>query len=220
MKTYPICLVGLDRRRAVVVGGGKVAERKTAGLIEAGAQVTVISPTLTGALRSWAAAGAIAIVERTYRMGDLAGAFLVVAATRDPDVNLAVCQEAERHGCLLNSVETPERGNYIAPSVIRRGNITLAIGTGGTSPALARCLRIMLEEMIGPEYAGLASLLAELRPSLDGDAGREAAGRLLRSRVLEIMRAEGAQAAACYARELLGAGGVRDQENLATTKAN
>ncbi len=208
MKTYPICLVGLERRRAVVVGGGKVAERKVQGLIDAGALVTVISPTLTEGLQSWASSATISVVKRAYRPGDLVGAFLVIAATADPIANLAVCQEAERRGCLLNSAETPERGNYIVPSVVRRGDITVAVGTGGASPALAHEIRLLLEQTIGPEYAGLASLLAELRHSFDDNAGRQAAcSRLLASGILEVLRTGGEEAGRRYTAELLGLDG-------------
>jgi precorrin-2 dehydrogenase/sirohydrochlorin ferrochelatase len=179
MLSYPICLIGMERRRAVVVGGGKVAERKVAGLREAGAQVTVIGPAQTEQLLAWAQAGAISLIPRRYCQGDLAGAFLVVAATDDPGVNQTVCDEARAGGCLINSVEHPERSDFIVPAVVRRGDVTIAIGTGGASPALARHLRQRVEQIIGPAYASAAALLAELRPILSeqfpDDSARSAA---------------------------------------------
>lgn len=208
MKAYPICLVGLDRRRTVVVGGGKVAERKVVGLLEAGAQVTVIGPTQTARLRTWSEKGAIALLDRPYRQGDLSGAFLVIAATDDPQVNQAVCREAQALGCLVNSVEKPERSDYIVPAVIRRGDITVSISTGGASPALARHLRQRIEQALGPEYAALAALLADLRPFLvEHFAGAEersaAVERLLSLGILEVLRDAGESVARRHALDWL-----------------
>jgi precorrin-2 dehydrogenase / sirohydrochlorin ferrochelatase len=208
MKTYPVCLVGLERRRVVVVGGGDVAERKVGGLLEAGARITVISPTLTGTLHSMAACGQIATVERPYRAGDLDGAFLAFAATGDEAVNHAVCAEAERAGCLVNSASDPVDGNVILPAVVRRGEITVAIATGGASPALAHHLRERTEAVIGPEYADLAALLAELRPILQvslptTEARAAAAARLIAAGLLGILQQDGIEAGRRYAMALI-----------------
>jgi siroheme synthase-like protein len=208
MKTYPICLVGLETRRAVVVGGGTVAARKVAALLEAGAQVTVISPDLAPALTALAAEGRIAAVVRPYRDGDLAGAFLAIAAAGDPAVNEAVWREAGRCGCLVNVVDDPAHSHFIMPAVVRRGEVTIAVSTGGASPALARRLREKLEAEIGPEYGILAEILAELRPELvarfdRGDARQAAALALVDSDLLETIRSQGADAGLRRARELL-----------------
>ena len=149
--SYPICLIGMEHRRAVVVGGGRVAERKVAGLLESGAQVTVIAPSQTEQLLAWAQASAIALIPRRYCQGDLSGAFLAVAATDDPVVNQVVCDEARAIGCLINSVEHPERSDFTMPAIVRRGEITIAINTGGASPALARHLRRRIEQAIGEQ---------------------------------------------------------------------
>jgi precorrin-2 dehydrogenase/sirohydrochlorin ferrochelatase len=179
MMSYPICLIGMERRHAVVVGAGKVAERKVAGLLGSGAQVTVIGPSQTEQLLAWAQAGAITLISRRYCYGDLAGAFLAVAATDDSVVNQTVCDEARAGGCLINSVEHPERSDFVVPAVVRRGDVSIAISTGGASPALARHLRRRVEQVIGPEYASVAALLAELRPILSeqfpDDSARSAA---------------------------------------------
>lgn len=210
MNTYPISLVGLAERRAVVIGGGAVATRKAAGLLEAGAQVTVISPEATPELRAWAAAGRIVLHMRGYQPGDLVGAFLVIAATDDGTVNRAVWAEATRRGCLVNVVDDPAHSNFISPAIIRRDEITVAIQTGGASPALARRLRERLEAAIGPEYGVLARLLAELRPELTvrfpaGEPRLAAALRLVDSDVLEIIRREGAEAGRARLLALLAA---------------
>jgi siroheme synthase-like protein len=213
MKTYAICLIGLERRRAVVVGGGSVAARKVAGLLEAGAQVTVVSPALAPELKALAEAGRIAVVERAYREGDLAGAFLAIAATDDPAVNQAVWQEAERSGCLLNVVDDPAHSGFIVPAIVRRGDLAITVSTGGASPALARRLRERLEALFGPEYGELVSLLAELRPDLlarfeDGEARLAAVSRLIDSELLDMIKRDGREAAKRYALELLDAGDV------------
>lgn len=208
MQTYPISLIGLATRRSVVIGGGAVAARKVAGLLAAGAAVTVISPALVPELAQRAAAGEIEVVSRAYRPGDLAGAFLAIAATDDPAVNRAVWEEAERGGCLINVVDDPGHSNFIVPAVVRRGEIVLAISTGGASPALARRLRERLEAAIGPEYGVLADLLAELRPELfacfpPGELRLAAALRLVDSDVLEIIRRDGAEAGRARLADLL-----------------
>jgi precorrin-2 dehydrogenase/sirohydrochlorin ferrochelatase len=212
-KTFSICLIGLERRRTVVIGGGSVAARKVAGLLEAGAQVTVISPALTLELKTLAEAGRIVVINRPYWEGDLAGAFLVIAAADDPAVNQAVRQEADRHNCLLNVVDDPAHSNFITPAIVRRGDVTIAISTGGASPALARRLRERLETLVGPEYGELASLLAELRPELlsrfePGEARLTAALRLVDSELLDVIRRSGREAARRYALDLLDADNV------------
>ncbi|MCS7260794.1 MAG: bifunctional precorrin-2 dehydrogenase/sirohydrochlorin ferrochelatase [Anaerolineae bacterium] len=208
MKTYPINLIGLERRRCVVVGGGVVAARKVAGLLEAGAHVVVISPRIVPALQKYLAADRITLLCRAYRPGDLQGAFLVIAATDDPEVNRAVAQEAESRGCLVNVVTEPALSNFIVPAVVRRGELTIAISSGGASPSLARHLRIQLEKTIGKEYAILTELLGELRLAVQGkdeDMRRRRAlvQRALSSQILQIIREEGREAARAYLKHLL-----------------
>ncbi len=189
----------MEARRCVVIGGGVVAARKVAGLLAARAAVTVISPQLVSELEQRVAAGEVQVVRRPYQPGDLEGAALVIAATADPAVNRAVWEEASRRGCLINVVDDPAHSNFIVPAVVRRGEITVAVSTGGASPALARRLRERLAATIGPEYGILADLLAELRPALlarcaPGEARLAAALRLVDSDVLEIIRRDGADA--------------------------
>jgi precorrin-2 dehydrogenase/sirohydrochlorin ferrochelatase len=153
---YPLFL-DLQERPVTVVGGGRVAVRKITALRRAGARVTVISPALS---RSWPD---VRWVRRAYRRGDLRGAFLVVAATNDPVVNVAVCAEAKRRGLLVNCAAPPAAGNFIVPAVARRGGITLAISTGGASPAFAKRLRGDLERFLGRRYPALLKRMANER---------------------------------------------------------
>ena len=169
MKTYPICLIDLEQQRCVVIGGGKVAARKIAGLVDAGARVQVISPEIDPEIVEIAAAGQALINQRAYSPGDLQGAFLAIAATDDPAINHAVWEEARSSGTLINVVDDPQHSNFIVPALVRRGELTIAITTGGGSPALARRLREQFEELIGPEYGELAAILSELRPVLLGN---------------------------------------------------
>lgn len=163
MKTYPIFLVKLERSRCVVVGGGRVAARKVNALRRADAEVAVISPTLCKPLEELALRGHIEVVDRDYRQGDLEDAFLVVAATDDPEVNHQVWEEARTRNLLVNVVDDPEHCNFIAPSVVRRGPLSLAISTSGQCPAFSRHLRRRLEEEFGPAYARYVELLGDLR---------------------------------------------------------
>lgn len=213
VKIYPIGLIGLERRHAIVVGGGNVATRKVQELVEAGAQVTVIGPILTPELKTLAEARRITVIGRPYHEGDLSDAFLVIAATDDSEVNQKVWREAEQCGCLVNVVDDPAHCNFITPAIVRRGDVTITVSTGGASPAMARRLRERLETLIGPEYGDLAALLAELRPELKSRHKaerdrREAAFRLVDSDLVSIIKNKGLDEARLRARELL----IEDQE--------
>jgi siroheme synthase-like protein len=164
LKTYPINLVGLQKKRCVVVGGGDVALRKVQSLLDAGAlQVVVISPRLDDGLSQIQRQGHIQHIARGYRPGDLKGAFLAIATTDDPEVNSSVSHEAEAEGILLNVVDDPERCNFIVPSTLRRGDLVIGVSTGGQSPALAAGLRRTLERTLGYEYSGFLELAGDLR---------------------------------------------------------
>lgn len=171
MSNYPVVLTGLDS--AVVVGGGEVAARKVEGLLAAGVGVTVISPQLAPELQELAAQARIAVLPRVYQPGDLEGVRLVIAATGDPQVNQAVWQEAQARGCLVNVVDDPAHCTFHVPAVVRRDAVTISIGTGGASPALAKWLRRHISADIGPEYGQLAMLLAELRPRMQSSIPAE-----------------------------------------------
>ncbi|HID64919.1 MAG TPA: bifunctional precorrin-2 dehydrogenase/sirohydrochlorin ferrochelatase [Anaerolineae bacterium] len=208
MTGYPLTLVGLDAARCVVVGGGAVAARKVAGLRQAGAKPIVISPTLCPELEAQAAQGEVEVVRRPYRQGDLTGARLVIAATDDPAVNEAVCREAQAVGCLINVVDDPAHCSFFVPAVVRRGALTIAVSTGGKSPALARRIRQQLESLFDPAYGPLLDLLSRMRPTVQAavsDPRRRATfwERLLDSDTLDRLRAGDEAGAIAQAEALL-----------------
>jgi siroheme synthase-like protein len=159
-KTVYMACLDVAGRRCLVVGGGPVGAEKAAGLLAAGARVTVVSPELGEA----AAALEIEWRARRYRRSDLRGMFLVIAATSDGAVNGRVHRDAERRGMLCNVADVPALCNFILPAVHREGPITVAVSTGGASPALAKRLRSEIAELVGPEHAALALELEALRP--------------------------------------------------------
>ena len=173
---YPIFL-GLAGKKAVVVGGGRVAARKAGSLASAGAKVTIISPELAPEAAVLAAKGIAVHVPRRYRAGDLEGAYIVVAATDDPATNLDVAREAGSAGVLVNCARPPEAGNFIVPSSINRGGLTLAISTGGACPALSKRLRKEMDAFLGREYGPFLEFLDSARAYLKDnvkDEGRRA----------------------------------------------
>ncbi len=162
---YPVFLNLLDKK-AVVVGGGEVAERKVKGLQEKGAGVTVVSPCLTRTLEAMAERGEIRVEKRDYRNGDLEGARLAIAATDDKVVNEQVAKEGAARGVWVNVVDDAEHSDFILPSVAQKGDVVLAISTSGRSPALARKLRAELQQYLDGEIDEVAVLLSEVREEL------------------------------------------------------
>lgn len=159
MNYYPAFL-DLRGKRAVVVGGGRIAERKILSLIEAGADVTVVSPSLTERLRQAKDEGLISHLSRSYRKGDSRGSFLVIAATDSEETNSRVAGDAP---ALLNVVDVPSKCNFIAPSVVRRGPLLIAVSTSGTSPALSRYIRKELEVKYGREFSQYLRFVRKMR---------------------------------------------------------
>ncbi len=162
---YPIFLK-VEQKLCVVIGGGPVAERKITSLLEAGARVKVIAPEVTERIRTLAREGKIIWEERPYRSGDLKDAFLVIAATNNPQVQEEVFAEAEERKIFCNVVDKPALCSFIVPSVVKRGRLQIAISTSGASPALAKRLREQLEELFGPEYAEYLELMAAWRKEI------------------------------------------------------
>ena len=159
---YPV-FVNLQDKRCLVVGGGEVASQKVHGLLEAGARVCVVSPQLSKALAALAVQGVIAYQPRPFRADDVLGCTLVIGATDQPAVNMAVCRAAREHDVWVNIVDTPDACDFIAPAVVRRGALQIAISTGGHSPTLAKRIRLQLEASYGPEYANLLERLGKER---------------------------------------------------------
>jgi precorrin-2 dehydrogenase/sirohydrochlorin ferrochelatase len=168
---YPLFL-NLQDQPCVVVGGGRVALRKVKMLLDYGAHVSVISPAFNGDFAQLAKRKAMRLIRRNYKSGDLKGAEIVVAATDARNVNLKIAQEAKRAGALVNVVDDPEHSNFIVPSFLRRGHLTIAVSTGGRSPALARKIRTQLEQDFGREYGSLLSLIEEVRRALRSEGLR------------------------------------------------
>lgn len=165
MAYYPI-FVEMAGRRCLVIGGGGVAEGKVQGLLAAGADVTVVSPTLTPALKKLLDAGRLRWQARDYANGDLEGYEVCLVATDAGAVNAAVAAEGKRRRVWVNAADDPANCDFILPSVIRQGQVVVAASTGGASPALARRLREELTDFLSEDYAPLADLLNEVRSQL------------------------------------------------------
>jgi precorrin-2 dehydrogenase/sirohydrochlorin ferrochelatase len=163
MKYYPINL-SIAGRRCVVVGGGEVAARKIATLLDCNGLVEVISPELVPALQRLRQQGELLWRARPFCPGDLAGAFLVVAATDDEQVQAEVFAEASANGQLVNVADVPARCNFILPALVSRGDLVLAVSTAGKSPALARRISRELAEAYGEEYGIVVEIMGLLRP--------------------------------------------------------
>lgn len=162
---FPI-LVKLKKRKCVVVGAGKIAAAKAAGLLRDGAQVVVIGPQAIAWIQSQARAGKLSWHQREFAAGDLDGAFLAIAATNSRATNDAVFRACSERGVLCNVVDDPDRCDFYYPAVVRRGPLQIAISTGGRSPALARRLRIELEQQFGPEYGAWVEHVGNVRKQI------------------------------------------------------
>ena len=162
---YPVAL-RLAARRCLVVGGGRVAERKVEGLLEAGARVRVVSPRLTLRLEALAEEGRIECALRPFEDGDVTGAFLVFAATDDAALNSRIVRLARSRGSLAHSATAPAEGDFINPAVARRGPVTVAVTTGASSPALAAEIAGRLLSEVGEEDALAARLTEAVRYEL------------------------------------------------------
>jgi siroheme synthase-like protein len=163
---YPVNLV-LEGRRCVVVGGGTVAARKVEGLVAAGADVVVIAPEIGARIRELG----VSLVPRSYRLGDLDGAWLAIAATGDPGVNRLVRADGDAAGVWVNAADDPKACSFTLPAVVRRGPVMVTVSTAGHSPALASWIRGQVAAQLGPEVALLAEWLSEARDQLKA-AGR------------------------------------------------
>ena len=159
---YPVSLV-LAGRRVLVVGGGIVATRRLGGLFEAGAEVDVVSPAVTPEIEAWAAEGRLNLFRRPFEAGAVAGARLCVAAPDEPAVNRSVAVAAERERCFVSAAADSPASSARAMSVLRRGDLELAVGTSGRAPAVAAWVRRQLATVVGQEYEVLVDLVEELR---------------------------------------------------------
>jgi len=162
---YPI-LVDLQGKKALVVGGGKVAQRKIETLLEYGASVQVVARELTAELEELRNAGRIEFLGGEFAEAFLEGAFVVFAATDDASLNRRVSRAAQQRGLLVNAVDQPADCNFIVPSVLSRGDLLIAVSTSGKSPAFARKVRLELERNFGEEYGSFLNLMGNLRKEI------------------------------------------------------
>jgi len=162
LQYYPICL-NITNKRCVVIGGGEVGARKVERLLDCGAQVVVVSLELTTFLEGLREEGRISQVTAEYADAYLEGAYIVIGATNNDEVNSKIFADARARGILVNIVDDPLRCDFILPALVRQGDLQIAISTGGKSPALARKLREDLTPSFGPEYAKFIDLMGELR---------------------------------------------------------
>lgn len=206
MKYYPM-LMDLVGRDCLVVGAGAVAARKARSLLECGARVTVVAESPAAAFRALERRG-VRLEHRRFRAADVARQALVIAATDDRSVNAAVAAAARRRGIPVNAVDDPPNCTFIVPAVARMGDLTVAVSTGGKSPAAARLVKERIATMLGDEYPALVRLLGAHR----GAMKRSVAGQRKRARawrqmiddgVLEALRGGDAAGASATVRRRL-----------------
>ena len=159
---YPVFLE-INDRPVLVVGGGPVAERKVQSLLEAGALVTVVSPEATPILKAQGAQGKIRLHLRRVAEPDFEGVMLAISATDDPLTQKEVARWAASRRVLVNTVDQPALCDFIVPAVVRRGDVTVAISTSGSSPALAAELRARIEGVVTENVTRTAKLLGSIR---------------------------------------------------------
>ena len=208
MGYYPVFLEMKDRT-CVVIGGGAVAERKVEGLVAAGANVTVISPGITDGLKELLDEGAIRHVAREYQASDRAGYDLIFVATDNSELNAAVFNEARSLRIWVNSADDPDHCDFILPAVIRRGELTVAVSTGGASPAVTRVIREDLDAYFTADYAQLVQIAAEVRRELKEKsvaASAHAWNRALKGDFRRLIKEERSEEAKKLLYKMLGAG--------------
>jgi len=178
MPYYPIFL-DLNNQKVLVVGGGTVAERKIQNLLRYGCHIYVVSPHLTPHLNQLIAEKKIYYLPHGALGKALNEAFMVIAATDDPEVNSQIASQAKERGLLINAVDQPGDCNFIMPSIVQRGDLQIAISTAGKSPALAKRIRKEMEITFGPEYASLIEIMGLLRTKLLAQGNLSSKNRLM-----------------------------------------
>lgn len=184
MNFYPVHL-NISGMRCVVVGGGEVAERKVARLLECGANVVLVGKTITRNLDAMKREGGIDHIPDDYRSDYIEGAFLVIGATDRDEINEEIYSDSKERNILVNIVDDPERCQFIVPSQVRRGDLLISISTGGKSPALARRLRENLEGKYGHEYKILLDIMGRLRGKIIARGSSSEANKIVFESVLD-----------------------------------
>lgn len=194
MRYYPLFL-DITGRKCVVIGGGNVAERKVERLLDCGARVEVVGKSLTPLLAAWNGEGKVVHRDADYEDSCLVGAFLVIGATDDEAVNGRIARDARALGISVNIVDDPTRCDFLLPSIVERGDLSIAVSTGGRSPALAKKLRKELETVYGPEYAIMLEIMGKLRGKViaggrSSDENRACFEAVVSSEILDHIRAK------------------------------
>ena len=183
--SYPVSLT-LAGRRVLVVGGGRVATRRVEDLLETGARLEVVATAVSAEIEAWVETGRLAVARRPFEAGDVSGAWFCVAATDDPAVNHSVVVAAEREHCFVSAAGDASASSARAMSVLRRGDLEVAVGTSGRAPGAAAWVRRQLATVVGPEYGVLVDPMAEARTGTGPGANWPAA---LDSGILASIRA-------------------------------
>ena len=189
---YPV-LLNIEGLACLVVGGGPVAERKVDSLLESGARVTLVSPQATPRLAELAEQRRILWSQRVFRQGDTTGSFLVISASGQEEVNRLVSEECKTNNIPVNVVDDPQKCGFLVPAVLRRGDLVIAVSSGGASPLVARGIRDELADRYGPEYEQYLNYLAEARAEAlncipDARRRRQVFARLTDGRLLRLVR--------------------------------
>ena len=180
---YPVCL-DISEKLCIIIGGGKVAERKAKGLLKAGAHVRVISPEVTAGLAELAGEGKIDWRKKSYTFDDLQNGWLVFAATDHTEIQDCIWKQAKENSQLVNVVDCPECCNFQVPASVRQGDLTLAVSTNGKSPAVAAMIRKQLEGMFGPEYEILLNVMAQIREQTGTERATQAERKKIYKKIL------------------------------------
>jgi precorrin-2 dehydrogenase / sirohydrochlorin ferrochelatase len=192
MTTYYPIYLELRDQPCIVIGGGKIAEGKVDGLLAADAKVKIISPELTLHLNDLVKQNQVEYIPREYQVGDLSGAFMVICATDKAEINHQVWEEASANRQLVNVVDDTPRCNFIAPAILRKGDLNIAISTGGKAPALAVRLKERLQKELGPQYERFLEISGQLREPLarhipDFETRKKLWYELVDSNILELL---------------------------------
>lgn len=190
---YPVSL-DVEGRLSVVVGAGKVAVRKIKQLLESGAKVRVIGEKTVKEFQDISANKNITLFRRSFRKSDLKGAFLAIAATDDGDLNKRISDIARDNGILVNVADSPKNCDFILPSVMRRGNLTVSVSTDGHMPLLSRKVRESIESQVGTEYIVYSEIISSIRKEIYEDGNikkknkQEILERLCDGTLLEMLK--------------------------------
>ena len=189
---YPVNL-DVKGKTCLVIGGGRVGERKVETLLDCGAHVVVISPKTTEGLQTLASQDRIDLELKNYQSSDLEGGFLVIGATNDEKTNQQISEDASQRGILCNIADRPDACSFVLPAIVRQGGLVIAISTSNQSPALAKWIRQGLEKEFGPEYAKLLELMGAIRQKIlaegkSPESNKKGFERLLDLNLLQMIR--------------------------------